>query len=191
MTHDRTQWQEEIERDAKLRKFLTEYPDFYEKVQELKRRIEEVRGHPINIKVIDFGDELFWGEIGQLALGRDTYYLVNKDTRDAEFARILAYIEDVDPDQYGNRVVNSSIPQDGSIRNSTIINTNIYGANDIEGAVVIDSTLANARIARGSVVFRSVIYGLTMGEMALILHVGPREPRDRQQLGPHKASRST
>ncbi|MBI3320935.1 MAG: NAD-dependent epimerase/dehydratase family protein, partial [Candidatus Omnitrophica bacterium] len=165
LTQDRTTWEMELAQDKGMQTLVATYPDFYERVQELKRRIEARRGHPLVIKVIDFGEQLYWGDIGQLKKARAASYELNEATPEGEFARQLAAIDDVQPDQFGNRIIGDSlVPQDGSVRNSVIIDTKIYGKADIDGAVLVNSQLGNARIAYGSVVFGSTIVNLTMRE---------------------------
>ncbi len=66
LTQNYTTWEEEISRDPDLMlKFLIEFPTFYEDVQRLKANIEARRGHPLMIKVIDYGTDPYWGDIGQ------------------------------------------------------------------------------------------------------------------------------
>jgi hypothetical protein len=56
LTHDADAWQTELNRDAGLQQLVAERPDFWQCVQQLKRRLGERRGHPLVIKVVDFGD---------------------------------------------------------------------------------------------------------------------------------------
>ncbi|MGQ0644337.1 MAG: NAD-dependent epimerase/dehydratase family protein, partial [Elusimicrobiota bacterium] len=172
LTHDEATLRADLREDAKFAALLKDHPDFYEKVQELKRRINAKRGReaeaPLNIKVIDFGEGLYWGDIGQLAKARATLWAVNdRYSEEGEFARRLAALENVKPDKFNNIVVGDSlVPQDGSVRNSVIIDTKIYGPSDVDGAVLVDSRLGEARVEQGSVVFGSAVMRLRMGQNA-------------------------
>lgn len=159
-----------------MRSLLKMCPDFYERCQELKRRVNLRRGRaenaPLDIKVIDFGEDLYWGDIGQLSKARQVIHLINEDTPEGKFARELAGIEEGDKlfyvrDEYDNIIVGECIyPQDGSVRNSVLINTNIYGEADVANAVLVKSELGDAYVKPGSVVWESTVLSLQMGENA-------------------------
>ena len=153
-----------------MKEVLDNVPDFYERAQELKRILNEKRGKPadtpLNIKVVDFGEELAWYDVGQLSKARESFYGVNRDTPEGEFARRFAGMEDAEMDEFGNRIVGECYyPKDGSVRNSTLINTRIFG-NDInvDGAVMVDSDLGNVTAGKESVVYGATVANLEMGE---------------------------
>jgi mannose-1-phosphate guanylyltransferase len=170
LTQDQATWETEKAKDKGLQELLVKYPDFFERVQKMKALINAKRGRPaeapLKIRVIDFGQQLYWGDIGQLKKARETLWAVNdRVSPDGEFARKLAAIDDVKPDQWGNIVVGDSVvPQDGSVKNSVIIDTKISGKAEIDGAVIVKSQLGDAQIEAGSVVFGSVVGKLAMGK---------------------------
>ena len=86
LTHDADAWQAELNRDARLQQLVTERPDFWQRVQQLKQRVGERRGHPLVIKVIDFGEHLYWGDIGQLAKARRALWAVVAPTVEGDFS---------------------------------------------------------------------------------------------------------
>ncbi len=168
LTHDADAWQAELKRDAGLRQLVTERPDFWQRVQQLKQRVEERRGHPLVIKVVDFGEHLYWGDIGQLAKARRALWAVAAPTLEGEFARCLAAIDHVPPDSFGNRIVSdTTLPSDGRVRNSVIIDTRIHGKADMDGAVLVASELGDVVARGGGVAFGCTVGGLDLGEEGL------------------------
>ena len=168
LTHDADAWQAELNRDAGLQQLVTERPDFWQRVQQLKRRVEERRGHPLNIKVVDFGEHLYWGDIGQLAKARRALWAVAAPTVEGNFARCLAAIDHVAPDPFGNRIVgDSTLPSDGHVRNSVVIDTWINGRVDMEGAVLVASELGDVMIRGGGVAFGCTVDDLDLGKEGL------------------------
>lgn len=158
-------------KESGIHEVLRYCPDFYERCQELKKRINERRKRgekdPLDIKVIDFGEKLYWGDIGQLSKARASLYQVAEKTAGGAFARKLASLENVTPDAFGNLVSGEcTYPKDGSVRNSVLIDSNIYGRADINGAVIVNSDIGNAKVERGSVIFGSTALDITMGEKA-------------------------
>lgn len=171
LTMSPTEWTNEKARDKGIAMVLAQCPNFYELCQEVKQRINAEKGltadSPLNMKVVDFGENLYWGDIGQLGKGRESIYQVALNTPEGIFARELACINDVKQDKWGNRLVGDSIiPDDGSVRNSVIIDTKIYGKANINSAVIVNSNLGNAVVGEGSVVFGSAILNLHMGKKA-------------------------
>ena len=197
LTHEPDAWSAEVERDAQLRALLARCPDFYQRVAELRRRVEASRGHRMRIAVIDFGAGLYWGDIGQLARVRALYAQLREPGADGAFARELAGIAAIEPDRYGNRIAgDSAVPDDGSVRDCVIIDTDIHRGR-AEGAVVVASRLGRARLAPGSVVVESVVRELELEAGALAVaalgdrlrvpaHFAqtsiPRDPADAQLL---------
>ncbi|MFC1594469.1 M20/M25/M40 family metallo-hydrolase, partial [Candidatus Omnitrophota bacterium] len=151
-----------------LHQLVREYPDFYERCQEISRLLEKARGYKPIIKVIDFGENLYWADIGQLRKTRATLHEIALRTLEegprGTFARIMAKIDGVTRDEFGNIIVgNSRAPQDGSVRNSVLIDTIIYGTANIADSVLVNSKIKEANIAAGCVVFDSTVMNLTMG----------------------------
>jgi phosphomannomutase len=141
---------------------------YYKRVQELKAKVNQSRGKEakadLDLRVLNMGRAPYWGDIGQLAKARDSVWVVNdRQSPDGDFARRMAMIDDVQPDQWGNIVVgNSQYPQDGSVRNSVIIDSFVRNGI-INGAVIVNSQIGQALISEGAVVFDSTVEDLAMG----------------------------
>lgn len=163
LTHGREAWEAERARDAGLRELLATHPRFYEQVCELKKRLEDRRGHSLELRVIDYGEGLYWGDIGQLAKARQAFSAVSEPGEAGDFARRLAAIDAVVPDAWGNRIVGDcQLPQDGSVRKSVLIDTRIAGTAQLEGAVLVRCELGSVDAAPGA-----VGYGCTVGALRL------------------------
>ena len=161
-------WKMYVRSSPGVQAVLRRCPDFYERCQELRKRLEIAKENkPIEIKVIDFGKDFYWGDIGQVAKARNSLFQVAETGLEGEFARKLAKIDHIKPDEFGNIIVGDCLyPKDGSVRNSVLINTKIYGTADIKAGVLVDSNLGNVTMERRSVVFGSTVLDLTMGEEA-------------------------
>ncbi len=159
LTQDREVWAAELERDAGLRAVLERCPDFYERARELRRRIEDERGHPLRIVVVDFGADPYWADIGQLDKARAVWSALREDG----FARELAGLAGIAPDAHGNLLVgDAAIPSDGSVRDSVIIDA-IIERGRVAGAVVVRSRLGLAALEPGAVVIDCAVTALRMG----------------------------
>jgi hypothetical protein len=168
LTHDADAWQAELNRDAGLQQMVTERPDFYQRVQQLKRQFEERRGHPLVIKVVDFGEHLYWGDIGQLAKACGALWAVAAPTVEGDLARCLAAIDHVAPDPFGNRIVgDTTLTNDGRVRNSVIIDSRIHGKADIDGVVLMASEMGDVVARRGGVAFGCTVGNLDLGAEGL------------------------
>ncbi|MFQ5953236.1 MAG: hypothetical protein ACE5JK_07535, partial [Candidatus Omnitrophota bacterium] len=169
LTLDEEGWKEEVEKseDPDLEELLRDHPDFYSACQKLKQNISARHGgKPLKIKVIDFGEDLYWGDIGQLAKARESLHLVAKNTPEGDFARELAALGQT-TDEFGNIIDGECVyPKDGSVTGSVLIDTRLYGKAKITGAVLIRSDLRNAEIKKESVVYESAVFGLKMKERA-------------------------
>jgi hypothetical protein len=167
LTQDLEVWADEVERDAELRGLLERCPDFYERARELRRRIEDERGHALRIVVVDFGADPYWADIGQLDKARAVWSSLRGLDDDAEFARALAGIGAAEPDAFGNyRIGKAQIPGDGSVRNSVIIDSVIEGGL-VSGAVVVRSELGTAGLEPGAVAIDCRVRALRMGRDSL------------------------
>lgn len=168
MTHDHDSWQSELCRDVELQKLVSKIPDFWQRVQRLKKHVSKRRGHPPIIKVIDFGEQLYWGDIGQLANVRRALWAVASPTEEGDFARSLAAIDHVKPDLFGNLIVgNSAISNDSHVRNSVLIDTTISGKANVDGAVLVRSDLGDALVRNGSVAVDCTVNDLDLGNEGL------------------------
>lgn len=160
LTHDRDAWQREAERDAGIGKLLAGCPDFYERTQAMKARLEDERGGPLHIAVVDCGADTWWGDMGQLSSAHLAFARLAEPDAEGEFARRLAAIEHVVPDAYGNRVLDARIPDDGRVRDSVVVGSWIGDDAMIRASVIIDSDLDRAVLERGTVVIDSSIDSL-------------------------------
>jgi hypothetical protein len=167
LTHDESAWAAEIERDRDLRALLDRVPDFYSRVRRMRATLEAERGRPLRIAVIDFGSNLHWCDVGQLGKAREAFAALVGDGEVSEFARVLAALEGVEPDCWGNRVAgNSTIPADGSIRDCVIVDSSI-GSGSARGAVILHSEIGEGRLAAGSVVIDCRVGRLELGASSL------------------------
>jgi hypothetical protein len=175
LTHSEEAWQEEAASDEGLRQLLQGCPDFHQRVRELRDRVEQRRGRPLRIKVIDFGERLYWGDIGQLAKARQAFLEVNAEGPEGDFARQLAAIDRVQPDRWGNRVIGRCrLPQDGSVRGSVVVDSSIDGPAAVARSVIVDSELGAARMEQ-AVAFDCTVEELELAPEALAFRsVGQR-----------------
>jgi hypothetical protein len=168
LTCDERTWQAELARDAGLRAVLADHPDLHARARALRARLEARRGRPLEIQVIDLGAELYWGDIGQLDKARAVFAALAQPGAAADFARRLAGLDAVAPDAWGNRVAGrSTLPADGSVRDSVVVDSFIGAGSQVRGAVVIDSELGQACLGPGSVVLRSTLGRLEAGRDCL------------------------
>lgn len=183
LTHDADAWATEIERDPGLRALLETHPDFYERAEALAGAIEARRGRKPVFKVVDLGEGLYWGDVGQLDKARRSLLEVTARGEDGRFARRLAALDDLEPDAHGNIATGESLyPLDGSVRNSVLIDAEIHGSASIDGAVIVGSQLGEARVGAGTVILQSTVLELDAGAESLVfrafaetLALGPRE----------------
>jgi hypothetical protein len=176
LTHDPHAWQREIERDPGLQAVLAICPDFYARARSVADRIAADRGAPLAIAVVDCGTDTFWCDMGQLASARDAFAVLAAPGEHGEIARRLAWLDDVVPDRFGNLVVGSSIPTDGSITDSVVVDSTIVRGR-MRGAIVIDSELGDATLGTGSVVLDSTIATLDAGTGAWVFRAIAEQAR--------------
>lgn len=171
LTHDDEAWAVELARDAGLQALLRERPDFRTRVSAVRKRVEDLRGAPLSIAVIDFGAGAWWGDMGQLDKARQSFAALADPAESGELARRLAAIDAIVPDRFGNRVVgaHAKVPDDGSVTDSVIVDAWIGAATKVDRAVVIGSQLGRAALAPGSVVVDSTIAELDVRHDALVM----------------------
>jgi phosphomannomutase len=168
LTHDAAAWEREAGRDVGLRRLLASHPDFYQRVQALRQRIEARRGRELVVQVVDLGEGLYWGDIGQLDKARGAWALLAGSGAEGRFARQLAALQQVPPDQFGNRVVGRAVvPADGSVQDSVVVDTVLHGHARVEGAVLVDCELGDAEAEPGAVAIDCVAQRLELGERSL------------------------
>jgi hypothetical protein len=158
LTLDDRSWEEETERDAGLRALLADHPDFPERVRALAAGVEARRGRPPVVAVVDVGEGLYWGDVGQLAAARRSLLEVTRPGEEGAFARRLAGLDAVQPDAHGNLVAGESrVPGDGSVCDSVILDSVVEGPALVRGAVIVRSEIGRARVGPGSVVLESTV----------------------------------
>lgn len=167
LTSDAASWQREIERDAGLAALLRERPSFYAAVQKLRERIEQRRGHALRIKVIDFGQGLFWADLGQLSRARDAFCSLLDPGLDGELSRELMGLRDAARDRHGNLVVGvSEVPKDGRVRDCVVVDS-VLGQGVVgSGAVIVESFIGEGQLGKGSLALRSHVKRLSLAQGA-------------------------
>jgi hypothetical protein len=167
LTHEPDDWTAEVERDAGLRELLEQCPYFYERVTELRRRIEADRGHALRIVVLDFGADPHWADIGQLGKAREVWSALAQQGEAGEFARMLAGLEGIVPDEHGNLLVGeSAVPSDGSVRGCVVIDS-LIDRGRAEAAVIVRSSLGIAGLEPGAVAIDCRVDALRLGRNSL------------------------
>ncbi|MFC1480055.1 hypothetical protein ACFL5Y_01250 [Candidatus Omnitrophota bacterium] len=157
------QWREKVEADEDLQGLVAMVPDFFEKVQKIKKIFNQRHGREIKLKTFDLGSDVYWADIGQHSAMREKFLaLADRGTKGA-IARKIANIPGT-RDKSGNIIVNSEISPDVTVRNSVIVNSKITGSGVIEGSVIMDSTLNDVE-ATGAFAVRSVRPGRTVMKM--------------------------
>lgn len=138
------QWLEEIRHEENIGRtgiadVLNRWPDFYDKLQLVRTRLEEKLARPMAIAALDFGRP-FWVDWGLHISMRKTLESLTTDSDEGVTARELFEIPH-QRDTNGNIIVRSSIPDGASIRNSLLIDTVITEA----GSVVHDGVVVGGR----------------------------------------------
>ena len=171
LTHTKEEWHMEVSRDSVLQQLLQQVPDYYERVQQVKHKIEARRKHPMVVHVIDFGPGLYWGDIGQLDKARKVFTLLMDPGQNGEFARALAQIDRIAPDTNGNRVVgHCEISPRADVRNSVLVDSVIHGSAMIRSAVVMECEFGNATMCPDSLAIRCTVGNFEAGKRAFGFH---------------------
>jgi hypothetical protein len=160
-----------------LAALLTRYPDFYEKMKEVRRRVEQRRGRKLKIAVLDFG-ECFWVDMGlHQQLRRALERLTHGDDGGA-VTRALFGITQA-PDASGNILVNSQIAPGADIRYSVIVDSEIEdGASVMRGGIVIGGKHRRVSMPEGGIALFCALDTLDFsGPSALALRSVGREVR--------------
>jgi hypothetical protein len=135
------QWRAEAEEEARLgrsgiRELEARYPDFYPKVQQVRRLLEQQTGRPFAVATLDFGQP-YWMDWGLHTSLRKTLQSLTADSVEGMTAREIFQIPH-ERDQRGNILLDSQIPDRADIRNSVIIDTVITDpASVVHDGVVI------------------------------------------------------
>ncbi len=139
---EQTIWEENVSKDKSLHALVRMIPDFFAKVQQIKKIFRTKFNRTLNLKTIDFGNDTYWADIGQHSSMREKYLALNDSGDKGIIARKIANIEK-ERDQNGNIVINSELPSDIYVANSVIVNSRITGNGKINNSVIIDSELSD------------------------------------------------
>jgi len=146
-------WQYEIEHEIRLKKtgilqLLERYPDFYEKMQRLRRAYESKMGRPLRVAALDFGD-ILWIDFGLHTPLRRTLEALVDDTDRGAIIRDVFNIPHI-RDSRGNIIIRSQIPAAAKISNSILIDTIITDQRSvIDRGVMIGGRHRVVAIPRG------------------------------------------
>ncbi|MBN2534614.1 MAG: hypothetical protein JXB88_17150 [Spirochaetales bacterium] len=138
-------WEEAEINDKGLQALLSKIPDFFLKVQHIKKIFEERYNRKLRFKALDLGADIFWADIGQHYAMRQKYMSLNEKSRNGEISRKLESIMNK-RDARGNIIINSRIDKGISIHDSIIINSTLTGKGKIEKSVIKNSTLNNPQM---------------------------------------------
>ena len=131
-------WIKRTEEDNGLKELLKMMPDFFEKVQAIKKEFENTYNRALNLKVFDLGSDIYWADIGQHNSMREKFMSLNEDSSKGNIARGIASIPNK-RDRNGNIIVNSDINKDIIMTDSVIVNSKVLGKGKIDKSVIIDS----------------------------------------------------
>jgi hypothetical protein len=138
---DESQWRAEANHEDRagrrgIRELTTRYPDFYQKVAQLRDLIEARTGRPLAIGVLDFG-ETFWVDLGLHLTLRRTMDAMTTDSDRGRATRELFGLPH-HRDKKGNIVVRSVIPESADIRDSVIVDSSVLDEGSVvHGGVVV------------------------------------------------------
>ena len=115
---------------------LQHYPGFYERMREVRRRLEVRQGRPLRIAVLDFG-ACFWVDMGLHQRLREALEaLTGTDTEGAVTRALFGITQQ--PDANGNIVVNSQVAAGANVKDSVIVDSQILDSSSvIHGGIVV------------------------------------------------------
>jgi hypothetical protein len=152
-----------------LASLLERYPRFYEKMREVRQRVQHRLGRELQIAVLDFG-ECFWVDMGlHQQLRRALERLTSPDAA-GEVTRALFGITER-PDANGNIVLNSQIAEGARVSNSVIIGSEIRdGSSVINNGIVVGGRHGRVTMPDGGIALFCASHALTFeGPSALAL----------------------
>jgi hypothetical protein len=150
---DEAQWRGEIEHEERLgktglRDLVARYPDFFDKIVQLRTRLEARTGRPLSIGVLDFGSA-FWTDLGLHVTLRASMDSMTTDSDRGKATRELFGLPH-ERDKNGNIIVDSAVPDNADIRNSIIVDTVITdSASVIHNGVVVGGRHQTLRMPNG------------------------------------------
>ncbi|HEX8140186.1 MAG TPA: hypothetical protein VF544_21665 [Pyrinomonadaceae bacterium] len=138
---DASHWQFEAEYEQRIskkgiRNLEAIYPDFYPKIARLRATLEQKKGRPLKVGMLDFGNA-FWMDIGLHVTLRQSLESLTTDSERGMAARELFGLPH-ERDKNGNIIVRSIVPDSADIRDSVIVDSVILDkASVIHQGVVI------------------------------------------------------
>lgn len=138
---DQAQWQAEIDHELSLgktglRDLVARYPDFFDKLIQVRTRLEARTGRPLAVGILDFG-EAFWVDLGLHITLRASMDSMTTDSERGQATRELFGIPH-ERDANGNIIVDSQLPPGMKVRDSIIVDTIITDPSSlIQRGVVI------------------------------------------------------
>lgn len=157
----RADWEDEIAFEESIGKngiieLEKRFPDFFSKVMLFRKAVENHKGRPFRIGVLDFG-EAFWTDIGLHLSLRDCFQSMALETDRGKATRELFGIPHKRDDR-GNIIVNSVISPNATIRDSVILDSMIDDPKSvISRGVVIGGRHGILSMPNGGVAFHSAI----------------------------------
>lgn len=138
---DEAKWKEEAEIEHRLgesgiAELESRYPDFYQKISQVRTALEARTGRPLSIGVVDFG-QAYWIDMGlHLSLRKNMSSLVTPSGI-KNIARRFFDIP-VKQDDRGNTLFRSSVPRSTDINDSVLIDTIIKDPDSVvkQGLIV-------------------------------------------------------
>lgn len=136
------EWRSEAQREADcgmtgIRKLESRYPDFYSGVSRVRQALEKVKGRPMAVGILDFG-EAFWVDLGLHISLRRSLELLTETSEAGQSMRAAL-----------------GVPNERDSRGNTIVRSTIAPGVDLRDSVVVDSVIDDGE----SVVARGVIVG--------------------------------
>jgi len=160
MKDDKDKWDARVVLNTGLKQLVEMIPDFFEKVQKIKKVFKEKKGRELSLKIFDLGKDVFWSDIGQHSAMRKKFLALNAFGEKGTIARKIANIPET-RDKDGNIIVNSKISRKIIIKNSVVVNSEITGAGSIEESIILDSELKDVEINKAFAI-RSIRVGMTV-----------------------------
>jgi hypothetical protein len=140
-TESLDKWYEVVEEEkmlglSGLQDLVQRYPDLYEKISEVRRRLEEKNDRSFSIHSFDFGKP-YWADFGLHHSLRSQLESLLAKSDDGVVSRKLFQIPE-ETDENGNRIIRSSIPDNAKITNSIIMDSVITDSNtEIDNGLVV------------------------------------------------------
>lgn len=144
-----------------IRDLQSSQPDFFSKVQLVKKILERRAGRALRVAVLDFG-EPYWFDVGSHFALRKVLSDVFSDSADGRIVRAMLGVPD--SVAIGDSVILGSDLADGvTVRNSIVLGATIRDATSLlDGAIVLGGEYGRLQISRGGVAMHSHCESLTV-----------------------------